>query len=404
MRLRAAPLALVLFVASCSNQREANSRVQAASPKPEPIVVRAASVTTRAIDRVIAVTGSLLPDDTISISSEVAGRVESVRVDFGQPVRKADLIARLDQQEFRLQLDRSRAALAQALARVGLTSEQADATPTSTPATRQAQAALEDARSKFESARNLTASGDISRERFIELEKALASRQAAVEAAHDELRTLLANIQALRAETRLAEKRLNDTVIRAPFDGSVAERLVAPGQYIKENTPIVRLVKPYPLRLRVEVPETAAGNVGPGTSLRFSTDAIPGREFSAVVRELNPALDARSRSLTVEARLADNDPRLRPGMFVQVRLTTARNQAVTMAPRSALYSVAGLNKVFTVSGNRVKEHKVVPGREQDGWLEIDDATLHVGDTVATSNLAALTDGAEVRLQADKPGN
>jgi membrane fusion protein, multidrug efflux system len=390
---------LILFLAACSNQRQGGSNVQAAAvSKPEPITVRVSSVETRAVDRTIAVTGSLLPDDTISISAEVPGRVESIRFDFGQPVRKGEVIAQLDQQEYRLQVERSRASLTQALARVGLSPEQAGTIPATTPAIRQAEAAVDDAKSKFDSGRNLVASGDIARERFTELEKALAAKQAALDAARDELRTLLANIQALRAETRLAEKRLSDTIIRAPFDGSVAERLVALGQYIKENTPIVRLVKPYPLRLRVEIPETAAGSVGPGTSLRFTTDAIAGREFSAVVRELNPGLDARSRSLTVEARLTDNDPRLRPGMFVQVGLTTVRNQATLVIPKSALYSVAGLNKVFTISGNQVREHKVALGRQQGEWVEISSDAIHAGDSVATSNVGALTDGIAVRVQ------
>ena len=393
----------VLLLSSCSN-RGADSPVQAASPTPEPVTIRVAPVETRVLDRSIGVTGSLLPDDTITISSEVPGRVATIRFDFGQQVRKGDVVAQLDQTEYRLQVERSRAALAQALARVGLTPEQVNVTPTSTPAIRQAQAALDDARSRFESARNLVATGDISKERFVELEKALAARQAAVDAARDEMHTLIASIQALRADTQLAEKRLNDTIIRAPFDGSVGERLVAPGQYIKDNVPILRLVKSHPLRLRVEVPETAAGSVGPGTLIRFTTSAIPGREFSAVVRELNPSLDSKSRSLTVEARLNENDPRLRPGMFVQVNLTTARNQSVTVVPRSALYSVAGLNKIFTVSGNRVKEHKITPGRQQDGWVEVSDEAIRAGDTVAASNLAVLTDGAEVRVASGKPGN
>ena len=120
-----------------------------------------------------------------------------------------------------LALDRSRAALAQALARLGLDASQENIKPETTPSIRQALAQMEDAKSKFENASRLVKTGDISQERFTEIEKAYQSRQAALDASRDEVRTLIANVQALKAEVKLAQKRLNDATVRAPFDGSV---------------------------------------------------------------------------------------------------------------------------------------------------------------------------------------
>ena len=125
-------------------------------------------------------------------------------------------------------------------------------------------------------------------------------------------RTLIANVQALKAEVKLAQKRLNDATVRAPFDGAVQEKLVSPGAYLKENTPILTLMKTNPVRLRVDLPESAAGSVHVGTNLTFTTDAAPGDTFTAIVRELNPSLDQKSRTLTAEARLARNDARFGP--------------------------------------------------------------------------------------------
>jgi RND family efflux transporter MFP subunit len=205
------------------------------------------------------------------------------------------------------------------------------------------------------------------------------------------------NMESLRAEVKLAEKRLNDTVLRAPFDGAVTQKHVSAGQYVKDNTPIVTLVKTWPLRLRADLPESGAGTVRPGASLVFTTDAAPGIEFHATVRELNPSLDARNRTLTVEARLAENDNRLRPGMFVQVRLIQDRASAVVMVPKAAVYSIAGLTKVFVVRDDKASEHKIPPGRELDGWMEVPSDQIRAGDQVATNNTAVLTDGAEVRV-------
>jgi RND family efflux transporter MFP subunit len=389
------PAALLLAAAGCA-RKPAESRPQAASQDPPPLEVRVAAAETRSIPKTLSLTGSLLPDETVQVSAEVAGRLAEIRADFGQQVRKGDILAELDKRELALQLERARAALAQALARIGLDPSREEVIPQTTPAIRQAQAALEDARARYDSARKLVHTGDIAEQRFIEIEKAYQAREAALEAARHELRMQLAAIQALRAEVRLAEKRLADATVRAPFDGAVTARLVSPGQYLRENAPILTLVKTHPLRLRVEIPETASGEVRVGSTLRFTTDAAPGAEFQAVVRELNPALDARSRSLSAEARLTARDPRLKPGMFVQVRLAVSQDSSVVMAPKEALYQVAGLTKIFTLRDGRAVEHKITPGLEIGGWVELPGGEIRPGDWVILTRQAALVNGARVR--------
>lgn len=385
---------ICLILAGCSREQE---KAEAATTKaPEPLAIQTMAAQTRKVDKTISVTGALHPDETVSVSSEVPGRVTAVHVDFGQSVRKGQIVAELDKQELSLALERSRAAHAQALARLGLNPDQEDARPESTPSIRQAIAQMEDARSKFDNATRLVKTGDISQERFTEVQKAYQARQAALEAARDESRTLLASVQALRAEVKLAEKRLNDATVRAPFDGSVSEKLVAPGQYLKENTPILTLVKSSPVRLRVEMPETASGAVRIGSTLTFTTDAAPGTEFHAVVRELNPALDAKSRTLMAEARMSSNDPRLRPGMFVQVQMVLSRGNEAVFVPKQAVYTVAGLTKMFVVQNGKALERRIAPGQEIDGWIEVPRDAVSPGDQVAISSLTQLVEGAPVR--------
>lgn len=266
---------------------------------------------------------------------------------------------------------------------------------------RQANAQLEDAGFKFESVQKLVKSGDISQERFTELEKAYRSRQAAVEMTSDDMRTQWASLESLRADMKLAQKRLNDTAVRAPFDGAITQKLVSPGQYVKENTAIATLVKVNPLRLLADIPESAAGGIRVGTGLTFTTDAIAGREFHAVVRQLNPSLDAKSRSLTAEARLTESDDRLRPGMFVQVQLITSRNADVVVVPAKAFYAVAGLSKVFVIRNGRAVECRIPPGQRIDDWLEVPSDQIHPGEQVAISSVPMLVDGAEVNTKPSR---
>ena len=383
-----------LFCAACSKGGKAD--VQAATRKPDPIAVTVASAKGQKLEKSLLVTGSLLADESVTVSPEISGRVTAIRADFGQSVRKGDIVAELDRTEYQIQVDRSKAALNQALARLGMKPDDPIAPPKSTALLRQSQAQLDDAKFKFESAAKLVKSGDISQERFTELEKAYRARQAGFDSVQDDVRTMWMSAESLRSDVKLAEKRLNDTVLRAPFDGSVTQKNVSVGQFVKDNTAILTIVKTSPLRLRVDIPETAAAKVRPGSELVFTTDALRGLELKATVRELNPSLDAKNRSLTVEARLANPDNRLRPGMFVQVRLITDSAGDSVMVPRQAVYSIAGLTKIFVIQNGKAVEKKIEPGRELDGWMEVPADQVHAGEQVATSSLAMLSNGTEVR--------
>ncbi len=363
----------------------------------DPIAVKTARAEARTVEKSIMVTGSLLPDEVTTVSAEVPGRVVALKADFGQPVRKGEVVAEIDTQELALQLDRVKAMLAQAMARVGMDGKTMEE-PKSTPMTRQAAAQMEDAKSKYENAAKLVKTGDISPERHTELEKAYRARLAAYEATQDDLQTQLALIRSLQADVKLAEKRLRDAKVVAPFDGLVQVKHVSLGQYIKENVAIYTIVKGAPLRLRVDVPESAVAQVKVGTTLAFKTEAVPEAEFKAVVRELNPALDNRSRTLTAEGRLVQNDGRLKPGSFVQVRLITDAAAPVVAVPKAAVYTVAGLNKFFSIEGGKAVEHKIPEILGSNGFVEMPAGTIEPGAAVAVSNVPQLTSGAPVRVE------
>jgi RND family efflux transporter MFP subunit len=391
-------LILALGLLAGCGKPEAGAKAEASGKAEAPLAVQAEKAVEREIARSIQLTGSLSPDESVNLVFEVPGRIQKIHVDFGQPVRGGQVVAELDSTEFRLQIERTKSALAQQLARLGLDPSQVSVTPESTPGIRQAQAQLEDAWTKFDSARKLHQSGDISRDRFIEAEKAYNARLAVLEGQKFELRTQLASIQALQAEVKLAEKRLNDTLLRAPFDGSIRERPAAVGQYVKDNAVIATLVKTYPMRLRVEVPEGDVAFAKVGTTLTFTTDTAPGAEFHAVVRQLNPTLDARSRSLVAEARLQENDPRLRPGSFVQVKLTTAGAAQAIFIPSNAVVNIAGLTKAYAIRQGKASEVRFTPGPQEGGWVEVTGGVLRAGDAVAVNNLAALYEGRAVEVK------
>jgi len=384
----------ILLLAGCGSKKQESVPVT-----DKTLQVTAARAQQRTVAKSIYITGSLLPDESVNVVAEVAGRIARIHVDFGQPVRKGQLLVELDQRELNLRVERARGTLGQAFARLGLSPNATSANVASTPALEQARALLAEAQFKYESGKKLVESGDISRERFQEIERAYKQQKAGVESAEYDLRTQLAAIQSLEADVKLAEKSLSDAKIYAPFDGSVTERLVSPGQYLKENTVMMRLVKAWPLRLRVEVPESAAAAVAVGRDVIFHTDAIAGERFKATVRELNVQLDATSRTLMAEARVAKADERLRPGMFVRVELITDPESQIVTVPASSVYTIAGLNKLFVLEGGVAKERKVPPSNyRENGWVSVPADMVKPGDLVATSELPTLYEGMKVDVQ------
>lgn len=384
----------ILMIAACSKKQD--SAKSTASAPVEPIQVRVQSAVAKTLDKAIDVTGTLEADETVNLSFEIAGRVSAFRVDFGQLVKKGEIIAELDKREYEWQLERARANVSQLAARLGMKNFD-DPYPTSTANIRQSQANLEDSKSKYDSAAKLVLSGDISKERAIELQKTLQARQAMVDASSDDLNMMIAQLRAQKADLEIATKRLSDTVIRAPFDGGISVKSVSPGQFIKENTTVATLVKVSPLRLRVEVPETYSPLIKPGSVVTFTTDAAPGKEFNAVIQSLNPSFDAKNRTLMAESKISIADSRLRPGTFVQVRLVTRRADQIVMVPKISIYSIAGLNKVYVIRGTKAVEVRVPPSAELDGWVEVPAGSIQAGESIAISNLLNLVNGASVKI-------
>jgi len=93
--------------------------------------------------------------------------------------------------------------------------------------------------------------------------------------------------------------------------------------------------------------------------------------------------------------MVESDARLKPGMFVQVRLVTARDASVVAVPKEALYTVAGLTKIFVVREGKAVELRLTPGQEVGGWVEVSGGLVRAGEQVAISDLAALVNGAPV---------
>jgi membrane fusion protein (multidrug efflux system) len=135
--------------------------------------------------------------------------------------------------------------------------------------------------------------------------------------------------------------------------------------------------------------------VADGSTVNLEVDAYPGESFVGQVRFVSPALRADTRSLIVEAVVANADGRLKPGLFATARIEQAEKAPALLVPASAIQKTATATRVFVVSGDRVEERLVTLGQEEGNLIEATSG-LTAGERVVTGGIERLRDGARIR--------
>jgi membrane fusion protein (multidrug efflux system) len=396
-----AVLAALAAGPACDTRRASG----AAAPAPEPVPARVVAVAARDVQRSVEAVGTLFPFEEVTISSEVEGRIDRVYVDVGDRVARGQPLVKIVPVELGLNLDQEQAALRQIEARLAPPEGQARlARPQDAAEVRKAEADRKDAEQKYQRARELWDQGLIARGAFDEAQARFDAAGAGYDMALQNVRTLQAEAAQRSASVALAEKKLGDAVIRAPFAGQVRERLVSPGQYVKVQTPAMIVVDSDPLRVRLKVPERMAGWIAVGQPVTVQVEAYPSRSFGGKVSRINPSVDPQARTFEVEALLENPDGALKPGFFARARIASSHVDRALVVPREALRYVYGVYKVYAVDGGKMRERDVKLGSREGEEVEVVEG-VREGDRVAVPVPGAEpTDGAPVASPAPAPKN
>ena len=383
----------LLLLSGCSGNA-AKAKADSPSPKEKPVLVRAFTVEPRAVRRTVEAVGSLFPYDEVVVSSEVDGRADQVLVDVGDHVSKGQTLVEVLPIEFKLAADQQDAILEQAKAKLGLTDSDAEVKdPTQTAAVKKAAADLANAEQKFRRTKELAQQGVFSKQNLDEDEAIFNAARATYDLALQEVRNLQAAIKQDRALKELANKKLRDTKIVAPFSGSVKERNVTIGQYLKVQTPVMTIVNSDPIRVRLKVPEKMAAWVPVGQLVTVSVEAYPDRTFSGKIWRLNPSVDPATRTFDAEALIDNHAGVLKPGFFVKASIPSTRVDQILIIPQKSLSYAYGIYKVYALTkSNKLKEREVKVGDRMGEDIEVLDG-LAKGD-----RLALPTEGQELAMK------
>ncbi|WP_157729948.1 efflux RND transporter periplasmic adaptor subunit [Bacterioplanes sanyensis] len=316
----------------------ASGAVVAAERPPMPVEAQVVNATT--VTRAIEMVGSLSADESVTISAEVAGRISKINFQEGQSVKAGDLLFTLDSS-----IERAQLAQAQASKRLN---------------------ELEYRRASELLKKNVGSATD---------------RDAA-----------LAKLKIDEAEVELARERVAKMTLTAPFDGTLGLRQVSVGKYVSPGEALVPLVATNPIKLEFRVPEVYVRDLSEGLSVNARVDALPGETFSGEIYAISPEVDVNGRSFKVLASIANDDGRLKPGLFARVELTLANIDSALMVKEEALVPQGRAQLIYKLVDGKVQINPVTVGLRKQGEVQILDGVA-AGDVVVTAGQMKLQPGA-----------
>ena len=351
--MRAALLALAL--AGCGDKPEGEAGGDEASEtaeagedgkkeeKVEAVPVEVAAVARRPIAASYSGTANLEAPTEAQVVAKTSGVMLQLLAEEGDQVRAGQVLARIDPDRPRLEMERSRALVRK----------------------------LEN---NYRRAQELAAS------------KLVAAEQA------EQIRF---DLEAARAAYELAQLELSYTNIVAPISGVIAQRMAKPGNLIQLNSSLFRIVDNSQLEAVLNVPERDLATMKPGLAVHMAVDAMPGQVFQGTIDRVSPVVDAGSGTFRVVTAFP-GDGGLRPGMFGRIEVVYDQRTAALTVPRAALIEDAGETAVFTVREKKAVRVAIEVGHMSGELAEVRKG-LEEGDQVVTAGKITLRDGAEVEV-------
>jgi RND family efflux transporter MFP subunit len=351
----------------------------ARGPRP-PMTVELAAVTRRDMIDTITVVGNLVGAATVDAVPRGQGRLDAVYVKLGDPVRRGQAIAKIEDREIVEQI------------------KQAEATLNVSQATiRQRQADLKLAQNNMERSKSLFERDLLPRQTFDDTDARYQAAQAQLE---------LSMAQLEQTRSRLDELKINlqNTIITAPVEGFIGKRTLDPGASVGANTSFMSVVDIRTVRLVINVVEKDLRRIHQGTAVEVEVDAYPGENFLGRVARLAPILDPATRTAQVEIEIPNSTYRLKPGMYARAKFTVEQHDNALVVPTLAVVDLQGKLGVWVPAdeGDNPVFNPVTIGIEQQDFTEIASG-LKDGQRIITTGAAALRPGDRIVLAGQRGG-
>ncbi len=359
---------LCFHLVSCSDKESSQEEVNR-----RKIPVKVYKVSRGRLTSYLSVSGTTLPFEEAKLGAKVEGIIESILADEGDRVKKGQVLIRLDPRDFLLDIDRAGAVL---------TTEHAEL-----------ERAKHDLEQKTEDWRRLSALY----ERKVIAKHRYGSMKAAFSIAQAKVKSCQAQIKEKEAELKLAEKRYQDSVVEAPFNGVVTKKMLHEGEvsslwaYNWEALEVMNLNK---IKVECEVSEKWKSQLREGMETIIKFDAYSEEKFLGEVTTINPMVDPLQRTFRVKIIIPNPEYRLTAGMFTRIKIGLEVKEGVLIIPEKEILERPDGHFIFVVKDGVVKRRKISLGIKEGERVEITEG-LKEGEMIVIEGSHRLQDGYKV---------
>ena len=335
-RISAAALACVFLLSACQQGDQADEKED---DEVAPVPVETSKPVRGDILAVYSGTAPIEAFAEADVIAKVEGEIREILVEEGDQVEKGQILARLDGDRLRLELNESRARL-----------------------------------NKME--------------RDFERNKELREKGLLSEGDFEKIRY---DLEALEAAFNLASLELDYTYIRAPIPGVISERYIKLGNTVRVGESMFRVTGFDPLVAYMHIPEREFRRISAGQPVAIDIDALAGKDFIASVTRVSPIVDPGTGTFKITIEIHDETLRIKPGMFGRMSIVFDRHENVLQIPRSAVIEDMGSETVFVVEDGKAVRRIVQTGYGEKGMVEIVDGLGDTDDVIVVGQVGLKPD-------------
>lgn len=324
------------------SDKEATAESGGPQGSGQPIPVNVVEIRPERLENNLSVTGTIIPNESVNLRSEISGLVEKISFNEGQFVKKGTPLLYLNDDELNAQYQR-----------------------------------LDFTRKLFQSQENR--------------QKQLLAKEAISQEEYD---IVLNQFNTNLSDIKLVEAQLNKTVIRAPFDGVLGLRMISEGSVIGPSDVIASIVNIDPIKIEFSIPERYANQVKVGSKIIFSNES-EGVDVTGTVFAFEPTIDTGTRTLKIRAQSPNRERKFLPGMFVRIKYILGVEENALMVPAESVIPELAGYKVFVVNQeSKIEERKVSIGTRTESFVQIVEG-LKEGDLVLSTGVLQVRTGMPV---------
>jgi membrane fusion protein (multidrug efflux system) len=334
------------------------ARGQANDPQLEALPVNIVTVARQGLNSYLVLNGIVEPERKVEVYSRLGAYVNQIVKEEGAYVHEGDVLAILDDTEIKISYEQAKIAL------------------------EQAKLALDEAEKNMTRSLELYKKELISEQEYQTAEATYKQRQLDYQTRQESFKDL--------------ELQLNWAKIRALAEGYVTERLIEAGGRVTANQQAFTIEDFKPLLVRVYVPTSDAISLKTGLPAVVTTEILKDETFKGMITLINPRVDVQTGTIKVTVEVYDDTLRLRPGMFVEVRVATGTKEGVLVIPRKAILYKTGKTYVFVLNNGLASQREVTLGLTEEDQAEV-TAGLAEGDVIVSVGVENLKDGQPVTV-------